>query len=316
MTTKPLLVPSLYTFLSGLIDYAGLYPPAQLPLYEAIRNYVQYQRSEDGWMLGHFVIGANRLVELSAILAEHPYMVDAEPLSFAVVGQGGTTAGDFLAALEADAAAIQTFTAAHAPKVNVAQVEVKLPLLADAAAVTQLCRDSHALIGRPIFYEPNLSENWHEAINNAVAGIAACGAGAGLKLRTGGLTADAFPSAEQISHTLIACRDARVPLKFTAGLHHPIRQYRDEVQGKMYGFVNLFGAGLLAQKDHFSPAQMALVLTDEHADHFLFDPRGFRWQAYEIETEEIAAARQTALISFGSCSFDEPREDMRELGWL
>lgn len=316
MTTKPLLVPSLYTFLSGLIDYAGLYPPAQLPLYEAIRNYVQYQRSEDGWMLGHFVIGANRLAELAAILTEHPYMLDAQPLSFAVVGQGGTTTEDYLAALKADAAAIHTFTTTHAPQVHVAQVEVKLPLLADAAAVTQLCHDSHAILGRPVFYEPSLSGNWRDNISHAVMGIAAFRPGAGLKLRTGGLTADAFPTAEQISHTLIICRDASVPLKFTAGLHHPIRRYQAEVQGKMYGFVNLFGAGLLARMEHFGPAQIALVLTDEHADHFTFDPRGFRWQAYEIETEEIAAARQIALISFGSCSFDEPREDMRGLGWL
>lgn len=64
MTTKPLLTPSLYTFLSGLIDYAGLYPPAQLPLYDAITNYVQYRRADDAWMLAHLLIGANRLAEL------------------------------------------------------------------------------------------------------------------------------------------------------------------------------------------------------------------------------------------------------------
>lgn len=316
MTTKPLLTPSLYTFLSGLIDYAGLYPPAQLPLYDAITNYVQYRRADDAWMLAHFVIGANRLAELSAILTEHPYMLDAEPLSFAVVGRGGTTVEDFMESLKADAAAIQTFIFTHAPKVNVAQFEVKLPVLADAAAVTQLCHASHAILNRPIFFEPALNDDWHENITQAVTGVAAFGQGAGIKLRTGGLVADAFPTTEQISHALIACRDARVPLKFTAGLHHPIRQFREEVQEKMYGFVNLFGAGLLAQADHFSPAQINLVLNDEHADHFRFDERGFHWQVYEVKTEQIAAARQSALISFGSCSFDEPREDLQALGWL
>jgi hypothetical protein len=314
--TEPLVVPALHSFLSGLIDYAGLYPPAQLPLHEAIHHYYDYLRSPDRWMLGHFVIGVGQLTHLTAILDEHPYLLDVEPLSLAVVGQGGATEEDFLDNCREDAAAIQTFCEAHPNQVDVAQLELKLPTFTDAAAVTQLLHNTRAVLSLPIYYELNLDENWEAQLDAAAAGIREFGPGAGLKLRTGGLVAEAFPSVPQVAAVIATCLEAKIPLKFTAGLHHPIRHYREEVQTKMHGFINVFGAGILAYAEQFSPAQINLVLSEEQPDRFVFDPRGFHWQVYEVKAEQIAAARQTALISFGSCSFDDPRHDMQALGWL
>ena len=68
----------------------------------------------------------------------------------------------------------------------------------------------------------------------------------GVKLRTGGIKAEMFPSPEQVAFVIAACRGRNLPLKFTAGLHHPVRMYRDEVETKMYGFLNIFLAGMLA----------------------------------------------------------------------
>jgi hypothetical protein len=42
--------------LTGLIDYAGLFPPAKLSLDQAIRNYAAYRQCPERWMLGKFVI--------------------------------------------------------------------------------------------------------------------------------------------------------------------------------------------------------------------------------------------------------------------
>lgn len=316
MTTKPLVVPSLYHFMSGLIDYAGLYPPAQLPLQEAITHYYHYRRSDDGWMLAHFVIGAQRLDELATLLAEHPYLLDEGPLSFAVVGQGGLTEEDFLGNMREDAAAIHHFSEVLGNKVQVAQFEVKLPVLGSAAAVSQLIQNAQALLNLPTFYELTLGPNWEENIATTVAGLAEAGEGIGAKLRTGGLSAEAIPTVQQIAAVLITCREASVPLKCTAGLHHPLRQYRDEVSAKMHGFINVFGAAILAHAEKLSPAQLTLVLSEEQPDRFKFDERGFHWHVYEVKADEVAAARQAAIISFGSCSFDEPREEMRQLGWL
>jgi hypothetical protein len=267
-------------------------------------------------MLAHFVIGAQRLDELAALLTEHPYLLDEGPLSFAVVGQGGLTEEDFLGNLREDAAAIHLFSEAFGSKVRVAQFEVKLPVLEDAAAVAQLVHNAQAVLNLPTFYELTLGQNWEEKVRRAVAGLAEAGDGVGAKLRTGGLVAEAIPTAQQIAHVLITCRDAGVPLKCTAGLHHPVRQYRGEVSAKMHGFINVFGAAMLAHVEKLSPSQLSLVLNEEHPDRFNFDERGFHWHVYEVKADEVAAARQSAIISFGSCSFDEPREELRQLGWL
>ena len=60
----------------------------------------------------------------------------------------------------------------------------------------------------------------------------------GYKLRTGGVTADAFPDSMQVGHALVSAAAQQLPIKFTAGLHHPVRQFRDEVKTKMHGFLN------------------------------------------------------------------------------
>ncbi|MCL4869577.1 MAG: hypothetical protein KJ063_11455 [Anaerolineae bacterium] len=316
MQPKPIAPPSLTAFLAGLIDYAGLYPPANLSLTEAISQYHHYLHSLDSWMLGHFVIGAGRLADLTTLLAEHPHLLSGRPLTLAVVGQGGESPEQFLANWETDAAAIQTFNDTHGEQAQVAQVELKLPPLPDAAALTQLIHDAQSVLKLPAFYELRLDHQWPENLALTTAGLAAAGEGVGLKLRTGGVTPEQFPTVSQVAAVLIACRDAGVPLKCTAGLHHPIRQYREEVSTKMHGFVNLFGAGILAHALRLRSAHVQLILQDERPENFCFDARGFHWQVYEVKAEQIAAARQSALISFGSCSFDEPREDIRTLGWL
>src|SRR5262252_8637142 len=73
---------ALTTLLAGVIDYAGLYPPAELGLAAALANYRVYQRSPDHWALGRFVVPAFRLGELSDVLRDNE---DNDPLALAVV---------------------------------------------------------------------------------------------------------------------------------------------------------------------------------------------------------------------------------------
>src|SRR2546423_1836878 len=56
---------TIVALMRGLVDYAGLFPPAALQMPEAVSNYAAYVSSRDGWMLGSFVLGADRLDELS-----------------------------------------------------------------------------------------------------------------------------------------------------------------------------------------------------------------------------------------------------------
>ncbi|MFL6588994.1 MAG: hypothetical protein ACJ8M4_02350, partial [Chthoniobacterales bacterium] len=137
----------------------------------------------------------------------------------------------------------------------------------------------------------------------------------GFKLRTGGVTADAFPSSGSIATALFAAAKHAVPIKFTAGLHHPVRIFHQSVQTKMHGFLNVIGAGVLGAAHSWSESEIATMLEDEDATSFRFTADSFVWREWEIPIEEIAKRRQI-VTSLGSCSFDEPREDLRALNLL
>lgn len=65
MNTAPAkIAPALRALLERLIDYAGIYPPAALPLETSVANYSSYQSGEFSWMLRWLVVGTNELQSL------------------------------------------------------------------------------------------------------------------------------------------------------------------------------------------------------------------------------------------------------------
>jgi hypothetical protein len=256
-------------------------------------------------------------------------------LVFAALGRGGATSTEFLAGLEADLEAIDAFRAHHGEPVLVDAVEVRLPVEAlqgaHPEAVLGLLSSVAELIyevQRPsfsgIFYEVPPGPDWRTRFSMVAAALAqdngfgthAARWVGGIKLRCGGLTAAEFPSPEQVALALTVCSEASVPLKFTAGLHHPIRRFDRSVQTLMHGFLNVFVAGIFADARQLTEEQVREILADEDASHFTFDGAGLGWKELRATTEEIAAVRRQVLLSFGSCSFDEPRDDLRALGLL
>ena len=155
---------------------------------------------------------------------------------------------------------------------------------------------------------------WEAPADAAASTIEAlASSGAGFKLRTGGVSAGAFPTDGQIARALVAAVRHRVPIKFTAGLHHPVRLFHQSVGTKMHGFLNVLGAGVLAAEHRWSEAQTQEMLADESAGSFAFGEEAFRWRDWKITTAQITARRRL-VTSLGSCSFDEPRDDLRALG--
>ena len=54
---------SVRTLLSGIIDYAGLFPPSMVSMRQAVANFSAYKSGENSWMLGRFVLPVARLGE-------------------------------------------------------------------------------------------------------------------------------------------------------------------------------------------------------------------------------------------------------------
>jgi hypothetical protein len=281
-------------FMSGLIDYAGLFPPARLELDAAIRSYARYLAEDDAWMLNRFIIPATRLDELDPYVAEL-FAGEAGPLRLTVIaGAGAHPAG-----------AMRAFAERHGGRVAIEAVET--PLSPEAESAEQVAASLRAMAG---FEELEL---YVEVPGGRIADVAGI---AGFKLRCGGLEAAAFPSIEQVADVIAACRDQGVPLKCTAGLHHPMRHPDPDTGAVQHGFFNLFGAGVLAHALQLSTEQIRSCLAEENASAFTFDDDAFAWNGFAADASSVAAARSELMTGYGSCSFDEPREDLRSLGLL
>ncbi|MGH7227245.1 MAG: hypothetical protein ACRELF_28860, partial [Gemmataceae bacterium] len=253
---------SLRALLTGLIDYAGLFPPAHLPLDQAIRNYARYRQESEAWMLGRFIVPASRLEDLEPY-HEELFRVDP-PFAFSVLGRGGANLTEFLTNLRDDLRDVAAFRKRHGDRVSVEVLETRLPpdlvdpLLPESALSLYKTLRIFPLLdlfpfceatGRPEELLEQLTQLTDEQL--------------GFKLRCGGLEASAFPSSEQIAAALLSCLDAGIPFKATAGLHHPLPRFDAGVQARMHGFVNVFFAGVLAYARNLSPKQLCPLLDDD-----------------------------------------------------
>ena len=271
----------------------------------SVRNFAEYLASADAWALGRFVVPVARLEEFEE---ESASLLPREP--GAAPWRLSALTG---AAVDQDLERIRRFNDRHADARSggaaiIDAVELK-------AATVEAAERALAVVPRSIeaFVEIPLASDVDEL-------IAAIGrAGGRAKVRTGGTTPDAFPATEDVARFLAASVREGVPFKATAGLHHPLRaEYRltyepDAPTGTMYGFLNVFlGAALLATG---MPAAELPDLLEEHSpDALRVDDTGISWRRYCLTTEQAAAARATLALSFGSCSFREPIDDLRALG--
>ena len=239
--------------LDRLIDHAALFPPASMSLPEALAEDRAARESEHARLLNRFVVPAARLAELPA---EHA------PLSVVLAGAD-------------DAELLEGADGVEA---------VELVLDGPRPESTDLVASYRALqpLGVETYFELVLDESWRDSVPAAIGAVAAIGGR--VKLRCGGAS---IPSVEQVALVIACCREAGVPFKATAGLHHPVRR------GEEHGFLNLLAATTAP------PSRLAAVLAEENPSAI-----------------DFADADRSLFTSFGSCSWREPVDDLRELGLL
>jgi hypothetical protein len=300
---------SLRALLDQAIDYAGMFPPCGLALEPALGNQASYVRSPEAWMLNGFVLPVEQFDATTQFLSKFG---SHHRLRVAALGPKTTNADVFLDALYNAYAAIRSFSRYNTDLVAISHLEMFLPPDVDSASL----KEASLIVGElPVFWEAP-----PETAEQTIALIAGHSSheqlpAFGYKMRTGGVTADAFPSPAQIACALVTPNTHRLPIKFTAGLHHPIRQYRDEVKTTMHGFLNVLGAAVLAAEHQWDADQAVVMLEDEDALAFSFTDDSFAWRDWKIDTKRLQYQRKF-VRSFGSCSFDEPRDDLRALNLL
>ncbi len=249
-----MLAKSAEALFTGLIDYAGLFPPAALSMTDAVRNFDAYRRGDYAWMLGRFVVPAAKMHEVP---------------------------GDF-------------------------------PKSVLGVAENDVLELKYEECGQP---RPNIATTVYVEVSGLAQLDDVARQGLRAKLRTGGVTHDAFPDAERVASFIERCAELGLAFKATAGLHHPIRCVKPLTYepgaptGTMHGFVNVFMAAAL-------PQHSREILMESDARAFEFSDDSASWRGHSIATADLARVRNEFAISFGSCSFEEPLNDLKELGWL
>jgi hypothetical protein len=293
---------SARALLAGLVDYAGLFPPAALSLDAAVAEYARWRRSPEAWMLGRFVAPAARLVELGrAADAAVPGPGAGEPWRVsALVG----------ADVHGDAARVSSWNVSHSGRATVDSIEVKAASPQEAET---------ALDALPLavaaFVELPLDADLRGLLTTLKR------RGARAKVRTGGVVPEAIPEPADVARFLVACAAESVPFKATAGLHHPVRSDQaltyegSSPRATMHGFLNVFGAAALA-REGLTLDEIEAVLREDDPAAFRLDDAGLDWRGLRVTTDALAAARRDFAFSFGSCSFAEPVADLRALGVL
>ena len=238
--------------LERLIDHAALFPPASMSLEDALAEDRRARSSPHAEIIGRFVVPSDRL----------PDLPEERPALSVVLRNGDLE-------LVRDAPGVEA-------------VEQRLD--GPRPRPSDLIASRHALepLGVEAYYELVLDDSWRDSLPAAIGSIAAIGAR--VKLRCGG---ELTPTVDQVALVIASCREARVPFKCTAGLHHAVRH------GDEHGFLNIRAATT-------APAgRLEAVLAEEDATAL-----------------DVADADRELFVGFGSCSWREPIDDLVELGLL
>lgn len=291
-------IATIRALLAKSVDYAGLFPPATLALDAAVKNYAAYKAGPHAWMLGRFVISAPRLQELANILPSARGDSPSWSIS-ALVGQN----------FDEDLEHVQKFNHDVSNAVRVDSVEIAPVLHNQIEEITGVVpRDCR------VYFEVPLNSS-----TDLLRTIAQKGARA--KLRTGGVKPEAIPPTSEIASFIKNCVKAKACFKATAGLHHPIRSLRpltyepNAVTGEMHGFVNLLMACVFGRSGASGNLIME-ILADRNPASFRFADSQAQWKRESVPLSMLQQMRKELFISFGSCSFQEPVEDLASLGWL
>ena len=289
--------------LAGLVDYAGLFPPAGLGMEDAVRNYAHYRRGgqaeepDPGWMLGRFVLPAARLQEFRNAV-EHT-SVDAGGWRLSVLAGA------------ADREAVDGWSEPDRYGV-IDTLEIRASNADEIKQVAQAYGERYQM------YLEIPPQQWRSLLQTV--GVAHARA----KIRTGGETPGAIPAEGSVLEFLRLASERRLAFKATAGLHHPLRAtqrltYRDDSPtAVMHGFVNVFAAATLLWHEPKMSQEAAWILAERDPDAVTMDGDTMTWQnsSVTLTAEQIRQARERFAIGFGSCSFLEPVADLRALGWL
>ena len=214
--------PAERALFARLVDDAAVFPPARLPLGDAVRAHLAHRTSGYADLVGPLLVPASAAAQLLEVVAG---LDVGAPLAVGVIARPGTD----LALVEE---ALTTLGAV--PAVEVASVEMAwVPSWRDADVA-----------GLPLSLEVPRGA----AMADAIADISADASDAvrlQAKLRTGATETWAWPDEAELARFVRTSIDHDVGFKLTGGLHHAVRADHETTDGgtdPQHGFLNVLVA--------------------------------------------------------------------------
>lgn len=317
--------PALEILITNLFDYAGIYPPEQKSLSEAVSCSLAFHQSlkRPHLLASNIVVGTGQITELEGLLQAQ---AQSESIDYKICTLGQSIQNQAL-----------SISAEHSEELNLIQeynltkmrlrsqrrivsYEIKLDrkLNQDFTFLRIALRNLKAFFQEEkvqLCVECDLSSStWeHEArgLIELFSEIDQSCRGAPLVFKLRGAGPSAVTN-EKLSLVLFQSALSNLSLKLTAGLHHPLIE--KERYGNSLGFINVLVALILsrAMVNKLSVAHIRECLEDVNLKNFAFGNH-VSWRNYKISIEELQALRNNFKFSIGSCSLHEPDDDLNRL---
>ncbi len=313
---------SLKVFMNELLDYAGMFPPAQLSLEESLKNYAEYLSHEYEDMLGKFVLPANKIDETISFLNTHNSFlkVGKRKANFSIILSTCKNFSDFPSILHKDFQNIKLLSKNFETSLDILSIEF-LPaediLIANSnkriEEYLSILFQQFSALNKKIEYfcEIPLNDNFNKKINE-IFDYNRCNSDnqVQIKIRTGGVKKDQIPPTKKIAQFISLCAQKKLGIKATAGLHVPIPNFNQEVGTVLHGFLNVFSSMMLLYKGDISEEEIEEIISNYTYEDFKFSQDGLKIRNFLLTNKEIENLRKKYIKSFGTCSFLEPIEHL------
>jgi len=273
--------------LEGFIDYAGLYPPANLDMESTVHNWSKYLQTDDSWMLARLIIPASGLNEFKRVSQKFLPSEQEEMWQLSVLLPPANSE-------QFESAVNQTV------EFNISDCGAVANVVEFQANTIDEINSAFSVLHDDLFPFVELPVN--EDPRGLIASLS--GAIAGAKVRTGGIKPELYPTPANLARFIHACSIAGQPFKATAGMHHPCQNKNEKVGVIEYGFLLVLQATAAVSVHDANVDDVESILMNESPDFSMFS---------ENELEQV---RAELFNSLGTCSFDEPRVDLRRMGLL
>jgi hypothetical protein len=214
---------ALRELLTGLFDYAGLFPPASLAASDAVRTYADAREGDERWMLGRFVFPLQRRHEVVAgvdSLGE-----DFGPLAITGLLRGNAVEEDlagFGGEVERDSLRVEAFEV-RVPEPVAGTGSGRVAGWVEGVAGTLV---DEGYSGIPLWIETGWGADGRARTEAAIRGLSALRTTrmpVGLKLRCGGATSADFPTSAMLAAAVVHCARPRSRSRRRRGCTTPCR---------------------------------------------------------------------------------------------